>query len=169
MALWRWLSAMCSADLPWARPPQSGFVLGSPPQRAGQETKWRHLASQRLNARMIDLEVGFIGGDFSMAVKGPVAAAFNDLKFMPPGPSPLWGAGGVEEAHADCTAFLCVPKHPFYWHVNKHCCHLSTNEQLGLSERDQAVHLPFFLHLWAINLLGSSRSVMRSDTANHVA
>ena len=51
---------------------------------------------QRLYAHMKLFDVDFVGGDFNMAVKGPVADVFSDAGFMAPGSSPLWGAGGLE-------------------------------------------------------------------------
>ena len=50
---------------------------------------------QRLYAHMKLLDVDFVGGDFKMAVKGPVADVFSDVDFMGPGSIPLWGAGGI--------------------------------------------------------------------------
>ena len=58
---------------------------------------------------MVRLDVDYVGGDFSMAVNGPVAAVFDDQEFMARGSSPLWGAGGLDEADLDCTVFLCMP------------------------------------------------------------
>ena len=75
---------------------------------------------QRLYAHMKLLEVDIVGGDFNMAVKGPVAEVFSDAEFMAPGPTPLWGAGGLEGGNTDCTGFLCMPRRPFHWLVNKH-------------------------------------------------
>ena len=87
---------------------------------------------------MARLDVDFVGGDFNMAVNSPVAAVFDDQEFMAPGPSPLRGAGGLEGDDADCTGFLCMPRRPFHWHVNKHGVHTFTNEQLGLAEGRRA-------------------------------
>ena len=64
---------------------------------------------QRLYAHMKLFDVDFVGGDFNMAVKGPVADVFSDAEFMAPGSSPLWGAGGLEGDDEDCTGFLCMP------------------------------------------------------------
>ena len=36
---------------------------------------------------MMGLDVDFIGGDFNMAVNGPVATVFNDQEFQAPGAS----------------------------------------------------------------------------------
>ena len=60
-------------------------------------------------------------------------------------------------------SFLCTPRRPFHWHVNKHGVHTFTNEQLGLAERKEGTHHPVFLHLWATNLSGGNRAVLRSD------
>ena len=68
---------------------------------------------RRMHARMVRLDVDFVGGDFSMAVKG----LFTDAEFMAPGSSPLWGAGGLEGDNVDCTGFLCKPRRPFHWFV----------------------------------------------------
>ena len=48
---------------------------------------------QRLYAHMKMLDVDFIGGDFNMAVRGPVADVFSDAEFMGPVSIPLWRAG----------------------------------------------------------------------------
>ena len=84
------------------------------------------------------LEVDFVGGDFNMAVKGPVADVFSDAEFMAPGSSPLWGAGGLEGDNEDRTGFLCMPRRPFHWFDNKHRVHTFSNDQLGLNERDES-------------------------------
>ena len=41
----------------------------------------------------LSLDVDFIGGDFNLAVRGPVADVFSDIEFMGPGTIPLWRAG----------------------------------------------------------------------------
>ena len=48
---------------------------------------------QRLYANMELLEVDFVGGDFNMAVKGPVADVFSDVEFMVPGLGTALGRG----------------------------------------------------------------------------
>ena len=40
-----------------------------------------------------------------------------------------------------------------------------SNDQLGLTERDESTHYPVFMHLWAINLPSGIRAVLRSDAA----
>ena len=45
---------------------------------------------QRLYAHMKMLDVDFIGGNFNLAVRGPVADVFSDTEFMGPGTIPLW-------------------------------------------------------------------------------
>ena len=67
---------------------------------------------RRLHAHMVRLDVDFVGGDLNMVVKWPVADVFNNAEFMAPRSSPLWGAGGLEGAKADCTGFLCMPRRP---------------------------------------------------------
>ena len=86
---------------------------------------------QRLYAHMKLFDVDFVGGDFNMAVKGPVADVFSDAEFIGQGSSPLWGAGGLEGAKVDCTGFMCKPRRPFHWVVNKHGAHTFSNDQLG--------------------------------------
>ena len=107
---------------------------------------------QRLYAHMKLLEVDFVGGDFNMAVKGPVADVFSDVEFMAPGSVPLWGAGGPVGDDTDFTGFLYMPRRPFHWLINKHGVHTFANEQLGLTERDESTHYPVFMHLWATYL-----------------
>ena len=82
---------------------------------------------QRLYAHMKLLDVDLVGGDFNMAVKGPVVDVFSDSEFMAPGSIPLWGTGGLEEDNSDCTGFLCMPRRPFQWFVNKHGVHTFSN------------------------------------------
>ena len=94
-----------------------------------------------------------------------MAEVFNDAEFMTPGSSPLWGAGGLEGGNTDCTGFLCMPRRPFHWLVNKRGFHTFDNEQLGLNERDEGTHYPVFMHLWATNLPGGTRAALRSDAA----
>ena len=65
----------------------------------------------------------------------------------------------------DCTGFLCMPRRPFYWHVNKHGAHTFANKQLGLNERDESTHYPVFMHLWATHLPCGTRASLRSDAA----
>ena len=113
---------------------------------------------QRLYAHMKILDVDFVGGDFNKAMKGPVSDVFSDAEFMAPGSSPLWGAGGLEGAKVDCTGFLCMPRRPFHWLINKHGVHTFSNDQLGLHERDEGTHYPVFMHLWATNLPGGTPS-----------
>ena len=102
---------------------------------------------QRLYAHMKLFDVDFVGGDFNMAVKGPVADMFSDAEFMAPGSSPLWGAGGLEGDNVDCTGFLCVPRRPFQWLINKHGVHTFSNDQLGLNERDESTHYSLYASL----------------------
>ena len=120
---------------------------------------------QRLYAHMKLFDVDFVGGDFNMAVKGPVADVFSDAEFMAPGSSPLWRAGGLEEDNVDCTGSLCMPRRPFHWLVNKHEVHTCSNDQLGLNERDECTNYPVFIHLWATYLPGGTRAALRSDAA----
>ena len=108
---------------------------------------------QRLYADMKLFDVDFVGGDFNMAVKRPVADVFSDAEFMAPGSSPFWGAGGLVGNNEDCTEFLCMPRQPFHWFVNKHGVHTFSKNQLGLNERDESTHYPVFMHLWATYLL----------------
>ena len=110
-------------------------------------------------------DVDFVGGDFNMAVKGPMADVFSDSEFMAPGSVPLWGAGGLEGENTDCTGFLCMPRRPYHWLVNKHGAHTFSNDQSGLNERDESTHYPVFMHLWATNILGGTRAAQRSDAA----
>ena len=102
---------------------------------------------QRLYAHMKMLDVDFIGGDFNLAVRGPVADVFNDTEFMGPGTIPLWGAGSLPLDVTDCTGFICMPQRPFYWFVKNHGIHTFKNAQLGLNERDESTHYPVFMHL----------------------
>ena len=147
--------------------PQDGHVLHGPPAQCGRLKKRDAAASlfQRLYAHMKLFDVDFVGGDFNLAVKGPVADVFSDAEFMAPGSSPLWGAGGPEGDDEDCTGFLCMPRRPFHWFVNKHGVHTFSNDQLGLNERDESTHYPVFMHLWATYLPGGTRAALRSDAA----
>ena len=120
---------------------------------------------RRLRAHMVRLDVDIVGGDFNMAVNGPVADALNDAEFMTPGSSPLWRASGLEGAKADCMAFLCMPRRPFHWRIHKHGVHTSSNDQLGLAWRDEGTHHPVFMHLLATNLTSGTLAVLRSDAA----
>ena len=120
---------------------------------------------QRLYAHMVLLEVEFVGGDFNSAAKGIITDIFNDPEFMAPGSVPLWGAGGLVGDNEDSTGFLCMPRRPFYWHINKHGAHTFANKQLGLNERDESTHYPVFMHLWATHLPCGTRASLRSDAA----
>ena len=120
---------------------------------------------QRLYAHMKMLDVDFIGGDFNLAVRGPVADVFSDTEFMGPGPIPLWGAGSLPLDATDCTGFICMPQRPFYWFVKNHGIHTFKNAQLGLNERDESTHYPVFMHLWATHFPGGTRASLRSDAA----
>ena len=51
------------------------------------------------------------------------------------------------------------------WRVHKHGVHTFSDDQLGLAESDEGTHYPVFMHLWATNLPGGSRAVLRSDAA----
>ena len=48
---------------------------------------------QRLYAHMKLLDVDIVGGDFNMAVKGPVADVFSDAEFMGTRIVPVMGSG----------------------------------------------------------------------------
>ena len=120
---------------------------------------------QRLYAHMKMLDVDFIGGDFNLAVRGPVADVFSDTEFMGPGTIPLWGAGSLPLDVTDCTGFICMPQRPFYWFVKNHGIHTFENAQLGLNERDESTHYPVFMHLWANRLPDGTRASQRSDAA----
>ena len=120
---------------------------------------------QRLYAHMILLGVEFVGGDFNSAAEGIIADIFRDPEFMAPGSVPLWGARGLVGDNEDCTGFLCMPRRPFYWLINKHGVHTFSNDQLGLNERDESTHYPVFMHLWATHLSSGTRASLRSDAA----
>ena len=120
---------------------------------------------QRLYAHMNLLEVDFVGGDFNMAVRGPIADVFSDTEFMGPRSIPLWGVGSLTLDDMDCTGFICMLQRPFYRFVKNHGTHTFKNAQLGLNERDESTHYPVFMHLWATHLLGGTRAFLRSDTA----
>ena len=120
---------------------------------------------QRLYAHTKMLGVDFIGGDFNLAVRGPVADDFSDTEFMGPGTIPLWGAGSLPLDATDCTGFICMPQRPFYWYVKNHGIHTFENAQLGLNERDESTHYSVFMHLWATHLPGGTRAALRSDAA----
>ena len=56
------------------------------------------------------------------------------------------------------TVVLCMPRRPFYWHINKHGVHTFDNKQLGLKERDESTNYPAFMHLWATHLPSGTRA-----------
>ena len=85
---------------------------------------------QRLYAHMKLLDVDFVGGDFNKAMKG------HQDRLCSGEPE------GLEGAKVDCTGFLCMPRRPFHWLINKHGVHTFDNEQLGLNERDEGTHYP---------------------------
>ena len=120
---------------------------------------------QLLFAHMKMLDVDFIGGDFNMAVRGPVSDVFSDTEFMGPGSIPLWGAGSPPLDDTDCKGFICMPQRPFFLFVKNHRIHTFRNAQLGLNERDECTHYPVFMHLWATHLPGGTRASLRSDAA----
>ena len=88
----------------------------------------------------------------NVVAKKRVEDVFSDAKFMAPGSFPSWGAGGLAGDNEDCTGFLCMPRRPFHWFVNKHGVHTFSNDQLGLNERDESTQYPVFTHLWATHL-----------------
>ena len=94
---------------------------------------------QRLHAHMVRLDVDFVGGDFNMAVNVPGANVFKDGEFMAPGPSPLWGTGGLEGTNAVCTEVLCMPRRPYHWRIHKHGVHTFSNYQWA-SPRETKAH-----------------------------
>ena len=109
--------------------------------------------------------VDFIGGDFNLAVRGPVADVFSDTEFMGPGTIPLWGSGefatGRHRLHGlhmyAPTTVLLVCQEPRDSHVQ--------NAHLGLNERYESTHYPVFMHLWATHLPDGTRAALRSDAA----
>ena len=119
---------------------QNGHVLLSPPTQHGRQETTPPLRSFSDYANMKLFDVDFVGGDFNMAVKGPAADVFSDAEFMAPGSSLLWEAGGRERDNVDCAGFLCMPRRPFHWVINKHGVHTFANEQLGLTERETKAH-----------------------------
>ena len=163
-ALQLWSSAGTYADhrlvLPKrSRSAQSTYTTWSP------RNETLPLRSFSVHAHMKLFDVDFVGGDFDMAVNGPVVDVFSDAEFMAPGSSPLWGVGGPEGNNVDCAGFLCMPRRPFHRFVSEHGVHTFANEQLGLTERDESTHHPVFMHLWATNLPRGTRAVPRSDAA----
>ena len=96
---------------------------------------------------MVRPDVGFIGGDVSMAVNSLVCTAFSDAAFTPPDPSLPWSIGALLEAHADCAGFVWMPR-----------------RQRGLAERDQGPQTLVIMPLWATNV-PKNRSLFRSDEA----
>ena len=113
---------------------------------------------RRLHGYMMQHNVDFIGGDFIMSALSTVGDVFSGPEFSAPGSSFLWGLGALEEPNRECTGFLIVPKRPYEWRVDTHGCHKHDNTALGFGPRDQAVHLPVFLHLRTTNLPGHLRT-----------
>ena len=120
---------------------------------------------QRLYAHTKMLDGDSIGGDFNLAVRGPVADVFSDTEFMCQGTIPLWRAGNLPIDASDCTGFICVLQRPFYWFVKNYGIHTFENAQLGLNERDESTHYPVFMYLWATRIPGGTRASLRSDAA----
>ena len=120
---------------------------------------------QRLYAHTKMLDGDFIGGDFNLAVRGPVADVFSDTEFMCQGTIPLRRAGNLPIDASDCTGFKCVLQRPFYWFVKNYGIHTFENAQLGLNERDESTHYPVFMYLWATRIPGGTRASLRSDAA----
>ena len=165
-ALQLWSSAVTYADRPPAGAPKTVTFCSVDLHNVvakKRDAAISHL--QRLHAHMKLFDVDLVGGDFNMAEKGPAADVFSDAEFMAPGSSLLKEAGGREGDNVDCTGFLCMPRRPFHWFVNKHGVHTFSNDKLGLDERDESTHNPVFMHLWATYLPSGTRVVLRSDAA----
>ena len=113
---------------------------------------------QRLHGYMKKHNVDFIGGDFNMSAFSTVGDVFSDTEFSAPGNSSLWGLGALEEPNRERTGFLIMPKRPYDWRVDTHCCYKYDNTALGFGPRDQTTHLR------TTNLPGPS-SIMRSEQA----
>ena len=84
-----------------------------------------------------------MGGDFNMAVNGPVADVSSDAEFMAPGSIPLWGAGGLEGGQHRLHGFPMVP----LVRQQTRGPHVFPTTSWD-SMRDESTHYPVFMHLW---------------------
>ena len=132
----RWSCEACRRP-PCGAPPTLTLCSVHLQPRGCQEVGRSHRAPQTTARTHGAIGRRFVGGgDFNMAVNGHVAALFNE-EFVAPGSSLLWGIGGLDEAHADCTGFPNMPPRPCHWCVNRHGRHQSSNEKVGRVARDQ--------------------------------
>ena len=78
------------------------------------------------------------------------AFANTDL-LVPPGPTPLWGPGGVPGEWSDVCGFLKPPGSEGEWPVRMHGAFTISYSTLGLKEKDQSCHHEVWVHLFHVN------------------
>ena len=102
-----------------------------------------------IRAVMFDEKVDLVASDFSGDAWRRensnnvciIEEAFADCALtMPPGPTPLWGAGAVPSKWADVCGFLKPPDSDGQWKVRQHGVFSILHEALGISPTDQSCH-----------------------------
>ena len=66
---------------------------------------------------------------------------------LPPGPTPLWGAGGGPGEWSDVCGFFKPPGSENEWQVRVHGAFTIPHSTLGLKEKDQSCHHEVWIHL----------------------
>ena len=109
---------------------------------------------------MLNFDVDVIADDFNMlatmrflscsvrmATSLPLLAAHH-----------YWALVGPTRDMRIAWAFICMPKLPFGWFVQRHGCFTFTNEQFRTAKRDQGAHHPHCMHLVTTNDPGDWRA-----------
>ena len=66
---------------------------------------------------------------------------------LPPGPTPLWRAGGVPGEWSDVCGFFKPPGSENEWQVRMHGAFTIPHSTLGLKEKAQSCHHEVWIHL----------------------
>ena len=108
-------------------------------------------------------QVDLVAGDFHGAawrrqsgsdsrITSSVQEAFVGANLpLPPGPTPLWGPGGVPGEWSDVCGFLKPPGSEDDWQIRSPVAFTIPYSTLGLKEKDQSCHHEAWIHLLHVN------------------
>ena len=108
-------------------------------------------------------QVDLVAGDFNGAawrrqtssdsrfISSIEDAFVNTNSPLPPGPTPLWGPGGVPGEWSDACGFSKSPGSENEWRVRMHGAFTIPYSALCLKEKDQSCHHEVWIHLLHVN------------------
>ena len=112
---------------------------------------------------MLQEQVDVVAGDFNGAAwrrqsgsdPRPVSiieeAFVNTFLPVPPGPTPLWGSGGVPGEWSDVCGFFKPPGSEKEWQIRMHGAFTIPFELLGIRHTDQSCHHEIQVHFLHVN------------------